>query len=163
MYDWLTEHKIPLGIWLRDFVDLLTTHGQGFFDFVSLVLGALIGGFTAALLWVPPLLLIALFGLAAWLVHRSIGLVVFIVGSLLLVTNLGYWSATMETLSLVICATLVCVVVGVPIGIAAAHRPWLYTAIRPVLDLMQTIPTFVYLIPTATAADSSGLFGGADR
>src|SRR5690606_23817613 len=37
---------------------------------------------------------------------------------------------------------------GVPIGIAAAHRPWLYTAIRPVLDLMQTIPTFVYLIPT---------------
>ncbi len=148
MYDWLTEHKIPLGLWLRDFVDFLTTHGQGFFDFISLVLGALIGGFTAALLFVPPLLLIALFGLAAWLVHRSVGLVVFIVGALLLVTNLGYWTATMETLSLVICATFVCVVVGVPIGIAAAHRPWLYTAIRPVLDLMQTIPTFVYLIPT---------------
>ncbi len=99
MYDWLTEHKIPLGIWLRDFVDLLTTHGQSFFDFVSLVLGGLIGGFTAALLWVPPLLLIALFALGAWWMHRSIGLVVFIVGALLLVTNLGYWNATMETLS----------------------------------------------------------------
>ena len=96
MYDWLTEHKIPLGQWLKNFVDLLTDHGQDFFDFVSLVLGSLIAGFTAGLLWIPPLLLIALFGLAAWLVHRSIGLVVFIVGSLLLVTNLGYWTATME-------------------------------------------------------------------
>ena len=80
--------------------------------------------------------------------HRSVGLVVFIVGALLLVANLGYWQATMETLSLVLCATLVCVVVGVPVGIAAAHRPWLYAALHPVLDLMQTIPTFVYLIPT---------------
>src|SRR5690606_3738668 len=48
----------------------------------------------------------------------------------------------------VIYATLFCMVIGVPVGIAAAHRPWLYTAIRPVLDLMQTIPTFVYLVPT---------------
>ncbi|MFT0859135.1 choline ABC transporter permease subunit [Ancylobacter sp. G4_0304] len=148
MYDWLTEHKIPLGNWLKSFVDFLTEHGQDVFDLISLVLGTLISGFTSALLFVPPLLLIALFGLAAWLVHRSIGLTVFILGALLLVTNLGYWEATMETLSLVICATLVCVVIGVPIGIAAAHRPWLYTALRPVLDLMQTIPTFVYLIPT---------------
>jgi glycine betaine/proline transport system permease protein len=62
--------------------------------------------------------------------------------------NLGYWQATLETLALVLCATLVCVVAGVPVGVAAAHRPWLYTGIRPILDLMQTIPTFVYLIPT---------------
>lgn len=54
----------------------------------------------------------------------------------------------METLSLVICATIVCLLVGVPIGIAAAHRPWLEASLRPLLDLMQTIPTFVYLIPT---------------
>jgi len=54
----------------------------------------------------------------------------------------------METLSLVVSATLVSVVIGVPIGIAAAHRPWLFTILRPILDLMQTIPTFVYLIPT---------------
>lgn len=54
----------------------------------------------------------------------------------------------METLSLVLFSTIVCILVGVPLGIAAAHRPWLYTLMRPVLDLMQTIPTFVYLIPT---------------
>jgi glycine betaine/proline transport system permease protein len=148
MYDWLTENKIPLGNWLKTFVDFLTEHGQSVFDFISLVLGGLIDGLTAGLLFVPPLLLIALFALGAWLMHRSIGLVIFILAALLLVANLGYWQATIETLSLVICATLVCVVLGVPIGIAAAHRPWLYTAIRPVLDLMQTIPTFVYLIPT---------------
>ena len=69
------------------------------------------------------------------------------VGSLLLIMNQGYWAETVETLALVIFATGLCMLIGVPIGIAAAHRPWLYTAIRPILDLMQTIPTFVYLIP----------------
>jgi glycine betaine/proline transport system permease protein len=53
-----------------------------------------------------------------------------------------------ETLALVLFATLLCLAIGVPIGIAAGHRPWLYSALRPVLDMMQTIPTFVYLIPT---------------
>jgi glycine betaine/proline transport system permease protein len=148
MYDWLTSHKIPIGAWLKTFVDALNEHGQGFFDFVSLVLGSLIDGLTSALLFFPPLLLIVLFAAGAYLLHRSIGLAVFILLSLLLVANLGYWQATVETLSLVFCATLVSVLVGVPLGIAAAHRPWLYTAIRPFLDLMQTIPTFVYLIPT---------------
>jgi glycine betaine/proline transport system permease protein len=62
--------------------------------------------------------------------------------------NLGYWNETIETLALVVFATAFCMLLGVPIGIAAAHRAWLYTAIRPILDMMQTIPTFVYLIPT---------------
>lgn len=148
MYDWITEHKIPIGAWLKAFVDFLNEHAAWLFDFISLVLGTLIDGLTSALLWIPPLVVILLVAAGAWLLHRSIGLVVFIVASLLLVANLGYWEATMETLSLVVWATVVCVLIGVPVGIAAAHRPWLYQAIRPVLDLMQTIPTFVYLIPT---------------
>jgi glycine betaine/proline transport system permease protein len=148
MYDWLTEHKIPLGSWLKYVVDQLTTHAQGFFDLIALVLGAIIDALTTALLWFPPVLLVVLFAAGAYLLHRSIALAVAVILGLLLVINLGYWVATVETLSLVLCATLVCVLIGVPVGIAAAHRPWLYTAIRPVLDLMQTIPTFVYLIPT---------------
>jgi len=64
------------------------------------------------------------------------------------VINLGYWEETTETLALVVVATATCMLIGVPVGIAAAHRPWLYAMLRPVLDLMQTIPTFVYLIPT---------------
>jgi glycine betaine/proline transport system permease protein len=148
MYDWLTEHKIPLGSWVKNFVDLLNEHAQSVFDLISVVLGSVIDGLTTLLLAVPPFALIALFVGAAYWLHRSIGLAVFVLLALLLVANLGYWQATMETLSLVISATLVCVVVGVPLGIAAAHRPWLYASLRPVLDLMQTIPTFVYLIPT---------------
>src|SRR5690606_8355437 len=84
----------------------------------------------------------------AWFMQRSWPLVIGTLLSLLLVLNLGYWEATVETLALVIWATSICMAIGVPLGIAAAHRPWLYTGLRPVLDLMQTIPTFVYLIPT---------------
>jgi glycine betaine/proline transport system permease protein len=148
MYDWLVDHKIPLGSWVKAFVDLLNEHAQVVFDFISLVIGAWIDGLTAVLIAIPPLLLIAAFAGLAYLLHRSIALAVFAALALLLVVNLGYWQATLETLSLVICSTLICVIIGLPLGIAAAHRPWLYTSLRPILDLMQTIPTFVYLIPT---------------
>lgn len=148
MYDWLVSHKIPLGSWLNVGVDFLNEHAQAFFDFISLALSTMVDGLTSILTAIPALALIAAFAAGAWFLHRSIGLVVFIVLALLLVINLGYWEATMQTLSLVIWSTATCVIIGVPVGIAAAHRPWLYAAIRPVLDLMQTIPTFVYLIPT---------------
>jgi glycine betaine/proline transport system permease protein len=148
MIDWLASNKIPLGRWLQYFIDYLTSHGQAFFDVVAVVLGSTIDGLTHLLMMVPALLFIAAVAAIAWLLHRSAWLVVFVVLSLLLVANLGYWEATIETLSLVACATIVCILIGVPIGILAAHRPWIYIGIRPVLDLMQTIPTFVYLIPT---------------
>ncbi len=148
MYEWLTSHKIPVGSVLTTAINFLTDHGQAFFDFVSIALSSMVDGLTAVLLAAPALLLIGMFAAGAWFLHRSFGLVAFIVLSLLLVINLGYWEATMQTLSLVIWSTLTCIVIGVPVGIMAAHRPWLYAAIRPVLDLMQTIPTFVYLIPT---------------
>ena len=100
------------------------------------------------LLAVPALaLVLALAGLAFWL-HRSWKLAAAVVLLLLLVINLGYWETTIQTFTLILFSTVFCVVIGVPVGIAAGHRPWLYNAIRPVLDLMQTIPTFVYLIPT---------------
>jgi glycine betaine/proline transport system permease protein len=148
MVDWLTDHKIPLGAWLKSGVDFLNEYAQGFFDFITDWLGWIIDSMVDGLLWFPPLVMIALLGLGAWLLHRSILLALSVVLGLLLIINLGYWQATIETLTLVLCATIVSIIIGVPIGIAAAHRPWFYTAIRPILDLMQTIPTFVYLIPT---------------
>src|SRR5579859_4083342 len=116
MDDWITHHKLPLGAWLSDLVDFLTGNAQGFFDLVSLVVGGVIGGITAALLWCPSLVLIAAFALGAYWLHRSIGLALFILAALLLVLNLGYWEATVQTLSLVFCATITCVIIGVPIG-----------------------------------------------
>jgi glycine betaine/proline transport system permease protein len=146
--EWLTKHKIPLGHWIDNFVIFLQDNATWFFDIVSDGLRVLIEGLISVMAWTPPLLLVALFAAIGYALHRSWRLVAMIVVSLLLVINLGYWEATIETLALVIFSTAVCMLIGVPVGIAAAHRPWLYTAIRPVLDLMQTIPTFVYLIPT---------------
>lgn len=148
MEDWLTRHKLPLGAWMEAGVNALNEHARDVFDAISGGLGFLIEGLTGILLWFPPLALIAIFAAATWLLHRSWTLCLFLILSLLLIANLGYWRPTMETLSLVIFATFVCVAIGVPIGIAAAHRPRLYAVLRPLLDLMQTIPTFVYLIPT---------------
>jgi glycine betaine/proline transport system permease protein len=148
MLDWLTAHKLSLGAWVAAAIDWITTNAQGFFDVVTLILGGALDGIMAALLFIPPLLFVALAALGTWLLHRSIPLALGVLLGLLLIINLGFWQATIETLTLVLFATIVSVLVGVPIGIAAAHRPWLYTAIRPILDLMQTIPTFVYLIPT---------------
>ncbi len=146
--DWLTEHKIPLGKWISNGVDWMLDHMAWFFDAFSDGLGSLIEGFIDLMLWFPALALVAVFATIGWYLHRSWKLVLLIVLSLLLVINLGYWEETVYTLGLVVFSTLFCIVIGVPIGIAAAHRPWLYSALRPILDLMQTIPTFVYLIPT---------------
>ena len=145
---WLEDNKIPLGKWIEGFVEFLTENAAWFFDGISDVLGFLINGLIDVLQFAPPLLLVLLIAAVAYWLQRSIWLAVGVALSLLLIINLGYWEETIETLSLVIYATLFCMVIGVPVGIAAAHRPWLYTAIRPVLDLMQTIPTFAYLIPT---------------
>ncbi len=140
--------KIPLGLWIRDATDYVTANFAETFDLISLVLGTAIEGLIGLLLWPHPLLFIALAAALAYALHRSWRLVLLVVVGFLLILNLGYWEPTIETIGLVVCATVLCLLIGVPLGIAAAHRQWLYTAIRPVLDLMQTIPAFVYLIPT---------------
>src|SRR5215213_11079932 len=137
--DWLTAYKIPLGSWIKTLVDLLNAHASGFFDFISWALGGLINGITEVLIAIPAPLLIVLVALLAWFLHRSWQLVALVVISLLLIINLGYWRETLETLALVVSATAMCMVIGIPVGIMAAHHPRFYTVLRPVLDLMQTI------------------------
>ncbi|RBP81708.1 choline ABC transporter permease subunit [Marinomonas rhizomae] len=146
--NWLTDNKIPLGAWMENFVDWLVTAASGFFDLISITLETMIVTMVDAIDSIHPLAVIAIVLIGVWFLHRSIGLLIFITLSLLLIINMGYWVETIQTLVLVVSATAISVLIGVPIGIAAAHRPWLYTMLRPVLDLMQTIPTFVYLIPT---------------
>ncbi|MFQ5774906.1 MAG: choline ABC transporter permease subunit [Kiloniellaceae bacterium] len=150
--DWLTQqietHKIPIGSWSASFIDFLTDNFAWFFDALAAFLENSIEGLTALLLFCPPLILIGLIAALTYWLHRSARLAAAIALMLLFIINLGFWEETIETLALIVFATLVCMVAGVPIGIAAAHRPWLYTGLRPVLDLMQTLPPFVYLIPT---------------
>ncbi len=96
---------------------------------------------------VPPLVLIAIVVVLAALIHRSWKMPTLAGLGLLFILNQGYWSETLETLTLVIAACIVCMGFGVPVGILGARKPRFYAAIRPVLDLMQTLPPFVYLIP----------------
>lgn len=145
--DFLTQHKLPLGSWAKAFVDWLTINAAWLFDGIAVVLETLIGGILFVLQAPDPLVVVGFATALAFLVRRNIGFPLFVLGSLMVIINLGFWEETTNTLALVLGATTVCMAVGVPIGVLAAHRPNFYTALQPVLDLMQTIPTFVYLIP----------------
>lgn len=145
--DWLTENKIPIGDWAEIGFDWMNDNLAFFFDWLSDAMEALIDG----ILWVietpHPLIVIAGFAALTWALQRSWKTPLFVVIGFLFILNQDYWEETMQSLTLVLSACVVCMGIGVPIGIAAAHRPRLYRAMVPVLDLMQTLPTFVYLIP----------------
>lgn len=145
---WITDNKIPLGDWIADGIEAFKSGSTGAFEAISAVIRFVVDGFTELLQTVPGPLLILLLATFSYLLRRSIPLAIFVAAALLFIMNQGYWDQTLETLSLVLFATLMSCVIGIPLGIAAAHRPWLHHALRPLLDLMQTLPTFVYLIPT---------------
>lgn len=145
--DWLTETKIPIGKTAKLIFDWLQDNGSWFFDGLATILETLIDGILWVLQSPHPLVIIAVFILITALLQRSWKICLFVFLGFLFILNQGYWEETTESLTLVLSACVVCMIVGVPIGIAAAHRPKLYVYMRPVLDLMQTLPTFVYLIP----------------
>src|SRR5690625_1128174 len=145
--DWIRSYKIPIGAWAQAVVDWLIVNAAWFFDGLAFGLGRVIQAMLWCLQTPSPLAVIAAIAILSWFLRRSIGFTIFVIAGLLLIANQGYWTDTTETLALVLASTIVCMGVGVPVGIAAARRPWLYTILQPVLDLMQTIPTFVYLIP----------------
>jgi choline ABC transporter permease protein len=145
---WMSERKIPIGDAVAVMIDYVKAHDRSLFDAVSAVIRGSVNGLNTALSAIPSPILILLIAGLTWFLRRSVALVIFVAAALLFIINQGYWQATLETLALVIVAAVVSAAIGVPLGIAAAHRPKLYAALRPVLDLMQTLPTFVYLIPT---------------
>jgi glycine betaine/proline transport system substrate-binding protein len=145
---WIVGHKIPVGDWMAVAIDYVKTHGTFLFDGISILIRGMVGAVTAILRALPAPALIVAAAVLAWGLRRSLPLAAFVALALLFILNQGYWEATLDTLALVLVATLASTAIGVPVGIAAAHRPRLFAALRPVLDLMQTLPTFVYLIPT---------------
>ncbi|PWE56889.1 choline ABC transporter permease subunit [Metarhizobium album] len=145
--NWLTDYRIPIGPWAKIFVDWLTTSGGWFFDQLAFILSNSIKAMLFLLQSPHPLIVVAVITALAYWLRRSVGITALTAFGLLFIINQGYWKETTETLALVLASTGVSMVVGVPLGIAAARRAWIYSGMRPVLDLMQTIPTFVYLIP----------------
>ncbi len=141
------DHRIPVGKTAKAVVDWLTDNVSWLFDGLAFAMQTLIDALLIVLKTPHPFIVIAVFAVLAWLLRRNWLTPLLTVIAFLFILNQGYWDETMETLTLVISACVLCMGLGVPIGIAAAHRPKLYTVLRPILDLMQTLPTFVYLIP----------------
>ncbi len=144
--NWLTDYKIPVGPTAKSVVDWLTDNMGGFS----------MGWLRYAVAYRRPVVSVATaasacpdrhFAVIAWFIQRRISVMILTILGFLFIINQGYWDGTLKTLTLVLSACFLCMAIGVPLGIAAAHRPTLYAVLRPILDLMQTLPTFVYLIP----------------
>jgi glycine betaine/proline transport system permease protein len=129
-----------------DLVDWLTMHAPWLFDDVSTVMSVLVNDLTSFLLGPAPWVWMLVFGVLGALV-RSLWFAVYSVVAFWLMQYMELWDDTMASLSLVVLATLIAVIIGVPVGILAARSKAVRIIVRPVLDVMQTTPVFVYLIP----------------
>ena len=143
----VTAYKIPVGRELNAAMNALKDNSGNLFDTISDALSFLIDRTSEGLTLIPPLLFCVILAGVAYAIRRSWRVALFAFLALLFILNQGYWKDTIVTLVITFYATLASMLVGVPIGIAAGHRNWLAKSLRPLLDLMQTLPTFVYLIP----------------
>ncbi|MGH6860530.1 MAG: ABC transporter permease [Phyllobacterium sp.] len=142
------DFNLSIGDGADTAVNFILDHFTPALDMIALVIGLITSSMETTLLSVPPLAGIALLAaLSLWRV--SIGFAVFTALSLWLVGHMGLWESMMQTLALVVAATLVAILIGIPLGIAMARKAAVASVVRPILDLMQTMPAFVYLIPAA--------------
>ncbi|MNF42845.1 Glycine betaine transport system permease protein OpuAB [compost metagenome] len=142
------SEKLDLGSWVNDVVQHLLENYSGAFESV----GNVVSGFSELierfLMWPPAWVLIAVFvGLGLWRIGAKFAL--FTAASLILIVLTGFWEQTVVTLGLTFSSTLISLLLGIPLGIWAARSERVAVVIRPILDFMQTMPAFVYLIPAA--------------
>lgn len=141
--------RIPVGDWIETGVDWLRDNLDGLFDVITVVVRFLVDGLTDVLVATPMPLTIAIFALIGWLL-RSWQMALGTVAAFLLIVAMDLWIPTLQTLSLVLVATLVALVIAIPLGIWSARNDTVRAILKPVLDFMQTMPAFVYLIPAIT-------------
>ncbi|KUK69746.1 MAG: Glycine betaine transport system permease protein opuAB [Methanomicrobiales archaeon 53_19] len=140
--------KIPIGQFVSDIVDWIEANLGWLLDGITEVLRFLLNGFQDILSFLPPLAMVPILGILIFLItRRDIHLSLLSVAGLLLIWNLQLWDQAMMTLSLVIASTIIALLLGIPIGILAANNDSVNTVVRVLLDFMQTMPSFVYLIP----------------
>jgi glycine betaine/proline transport system permease protein len=141
--------RIPIGAWVDTGFDWLKENVAWFFDAVTWLFNLLIEILTDVLVDLHPLVIIILLTLIGWL-FRSWQMAVGTLITLFFIMTMDQWVASMQTLALIIIAAVIAIIVAVPLGILAARSDKASAAIRPVLDFMQTMPAFVYLIPAVT-------------
>jgi len=139
--------RLPVGVWVEHAVDYLLAHFSGLFDGLSGVLQHVVNAVYLLLVRPHPSALLAGLVALAWLASRRWQLVLTTTLAFLLVQSMGLWLETMQTLAVVLVASCVAVVIGLPVGIVAARNARVSVIARPVLDFMQTLPVFVYLLP----------------
>jgi len=140
------NHTVPLRSWIAAAVNWLYTNHRPFFQAIKKPVEWMLNGINLGLHAVPPVIMLLLvFALAWWAASWRIG--VFSLVALGFVGFLGLWGETMTSLAMVISAVVFCIIVGVPLGILASRSDRFAGFLRPVLDVMQTTPAFVYLVP----------------
>jgi glycine betaine/proline transport system permease protein len=127
-------------------LDWLDTYGRGFFDTFSLILKSLFGTFSWTLLTPPFYVIILLVGILGWLAV-SLRFAVLAVLGLVLCFYMGLWKETMETLALVVAASTMALIIAIPIGVVAGFKPRFLNFLSPILDMIQTLPPYIYLLP----------------
>lgn len=137
---------INIGQYIETAINWLTEHFASFFDALSMGIGGFIDGFQHVLFGIPFYITIAVLAALAWFKSGK-GTAVFTLLGLLLIYGMGFWEETMQTLALVLSSTCLALLLGVPLGIWTANSDRCNKIMRPVLDFMQTMPAFVYLIP----------------
>ncbi len=144
----ILQQKLPVAELVEAFTNWLTKTFSELFSFIQVIGNALMDWMVSTLLFIHPLLFIAFATLAIWFLARKrwpLPTMCFL--GLLLIYNQGLWDELMNTLTLVIAASLISIITGIPLGIWMAKNDTVKKIINPILDFMQTMPAFVYLIP----------------
>lgn len=156
----MIDIKLPLGDWVEDGVDWLSANASGFFDGITVGVDAMVTTLQDVLLYPHPYIMILIFAIIAYLMtskgHNFYtkgawkaggGMAIFTILGLLLLQLMGYWEETMQSIALILVSALIALVIGIPVGVYASRHDTAEKFIRPILDFMQTLPPFVYLIP----------------
>ncbi|MDA1474872.1 ABC transporter permease [Bacillus changyiensis] len=138
--------RIPLADWIDQFVDWMTMSFGGIFNSISEGLETFYQSIVDGLGLVQPLILIIIFTALAWLISKK-GIAFFTLLGFSIIDYLGYWHDMLQTLALVLTSVLISIIIGIPVGIWGSQKKMVQRIVTPILDLMQTMPAFVYLIP----------------
>ena len=135
---------INIGQYIEMAINWMMVHFSTFFDAINAGIGSFIIGFQHVLFGIPFYITILVLAALAWM-KAGRGTAIFTALGLLLIYGMGFWEATMQTLALVFSSTCLALIVGVPLGVWTANSPRAEKILRPVLDLMQTMPAFVLI------------------
>ncbi|MCK9191403.1 MAG: ABC transporter permease subunit [Sphaerochaetaceae bacterium] len=139
--------NIPLAEGVDKIMDWLLLHLDGFFDAIGFIILKVVMAFEDVFLYIPWFVLVLLIGLAGWKLVRSLKMGIVFMILMMIIGLFGYWELAMQTLALVIASVVFALLIGLPMGIHMARNDRTQKILKPMLDGMQTMPSFVYLIP----------------